>query len=74
MVPWWIAGITTTRAGTAPFKIRVIGEGREAVHRTLVFCHRDGDTILTLTSPEGVQMTEAEFYKLWRDEKDSTNA
>ena len=65
---WWISGIATTTSGKQPFKV-IGGNDFKAVNLTLIGCHRDYDEILTITSPEGVEMTEAEFRELWSAEK-----
>ena len=50
------------------------GYDLEAVHLHLVWCHREGNHDLTVTSPEGVEMTEKEFYVLYRAERAKGNA
>ena len=73
-MPWWIAGATTTSSRIGPYKVQVIGSCFEDVHRTVIYRHRECDTVQTITSPEGIEMTEAEFYSLWKAEKSSKNA
>jgi hypothetical protein len=45
------------------------GDTFDKVHRTIIFCHREMDTIDVITSPDGVEMNEAAFYALWEREK-----
>jgi hypothetical protein len=40
----------------------------------VIYRHRECDTVQTITFPEGIEMTEAEFYSLWKAEKSSKNA
>jgi hypothetical protein len=64
---WWVSGLERTISGKKPFKV-IAGKDFKAVDRTMsfwLFCRRDHDEILTIMSPEGVEMTEAEFRELW---------
>jgi hypothetical protein len=75
---WWVAG-TDMPPGAVPFRAAkpftiVGGNSFDDVHRTLLFCRRDAMPIGTITSPEGIEMTEAEFYSLWASEKSKGNA
>ena len=52
MTAWWISGKTTTILGPRPYRIAA-GPTLEEVHRSIVYCHRDMDTVDVVTSPEG---------------------
>jgi len=73
MKPWWIAGTTLTLSGPRSYKI-MGGYSFDEVQHNLVFCHREGDTVDTITSPDGVEMTESEFHRRWQAESSKHGA
>jgi hypothetical protein len=75
---WWVTTSHILPPGAPPElgKRFSFGAGYsfESVHGTLVFCHRDAMPAEIITSPEGVEMTEEEFYELWKAEKSKSDA
>ncbi len=60
---WRISGAMTTDSGTRQYNHAVAGS-LDDVWRARVFHHRELDTVETITSPDGSQMSEFEFLEL----------